>query len=389
MSATPDLRDAGAATGADRPVQAWARRWRWPVLVALALALAVAATVAVDRPGSRDRLAPDNPRPDGARAAAEILAREGVRISTHRTAAGALGATPPDGTIFVTAPARLADAQLVALAASPADLVLTDVAFADLTALTDALATTGEGGDGIRRPACTDPDALAAGALSSGSGDVRAVDESAVVCFPPEAGADTGAYAVVETSGRRITVLANSRPLTNEALADSGNAALVLRMLGRTEALTWYLPSSGDDSVEALPGLLPSGAGAVGAWAVLVVAVVALWQGRRFGRLVVEPLPVVVPPTESALGRARLYRRARAHAHAAAALRAGTASRLARRLGVPVSAGPDALLAALSRATGRPPADLAPIFFGPAPADDVGLLALTRALDALESEVAR
>ncbi len=380
-------------SGPVEPRRARARRWRWPAVVALGLVLALAATLAAGRPGSRIPLAPDNPGPDGARAAAEILRREGVEITVRRTTAGALEATPAGSTLVVTDPAMLGDEQWASLAGSGLDLVLTDVAFTDLGAVTDALVTTGAGGDGLRRADCGDPDARAAGSLTTGSGDVRAAGAGVVVCFPPPEGAgpagETGAYAVVEEDGRRLTVLANPRPLTNAALAEAGNAALVLRMLGRTDHLTWYIPSVTDTGTGPVPSTLPPGAGAVGAWALLVAGAVALWQGRRLGPLVVEPLPVVVPPAETTRGRARLYRRARAHAHAGAALRAGTASRLARRLGVPGSAGRDELLAALVRATGRPAADLDPLLYGPLPKDDPTLLALIRALDALESEVAR
>lgn len=368
----------------------WLRRWRWPAAVALALVLAVAATLATGAPPSRLPLAPDNPRPDGARAAAQILQREGVQVTVRRTTAGALAVTPEGGTIFVTDPVLLSDEQWATLLGAEADLVVTDVAYADLSPLTDAIVSTGEGADGVRRPVCADPDAQAAGSLSTGSGDVRATGAGAVVlCFPPGAGGQTGAYAVLDEGGRRIAVVANSRPFTNAELADAGNAALVLRVLGRTEHLTWYLPSATDGGEEAVPSLLPPGSGAVVWWAILLAAAAALWRGRRFGRLVVEPLPVVVPPAETTRGRARLYRRARAHAHAADALRSAAARRVARRLGVAESQGPPALLAAAARATGRDTRALDALLFGPAPTDDSELLALARTLDDLEREVAR
>jgi len=364
------------------------RRLRWPVLIALALVAVTLLTVLSTPRTSRVPLAPDNPHPDGARAASQILRREGVRIATADTTAAAVAATPAGGTIFVTEPRWLRPEQWDALAATGADLVITDVAFADLAPLTEAIVPTGAGDDGERDAACEDPDALAAGTLATGSGDVRATGPGAVVCFPSGADPEVGAYATLVEDGRRISVLGNDRPFTNAALAEAGNAALVLRILGRTEHLTWYIPSP-DDTGEPAGSLLPPGAGAVALWALLVAVVAMLWQGRRLGRVVVEPLPVVVKAAETTLGRARLYRRVADHGHAAAALRAGAASRLAARLGVPPSAGPDALVDALARATGRPAADLAPLLYGPSPGDDAELLALVHALDTLEAEVTR
>jgi len=121
----------------------------------------------------------------------------------------------------------------------------------------------------------------------------------------------------------------------------------------------------------------------------ITVVAFAFWRGRRLGRVVVEPLPVIVRATETTRGRGRLYRRGRAHAHAAAALRAGTISRVAGRIGLPRTATGPEVVDALSRATGRPPEAIDSLLYGPPPTDDASLVALTQALDILESEVHR
>ncbi|MEN5075023.1 DUF4350 domain-containing protein, partial [Isoptericola cucumis] len=72
-----------------------------------------------------------------------------------------------------------------------------------------------------------------------------------------------------------------------------------------------------------------------------------------------------------------------------AGLRAASAERVARRLGVPRSADATALTDAVGRATGRPPQEVADLLYGPPPADDEALTALARRLDILESEVHR
>jgi hypothetical protein len=388
-SDTPSSRVPGRPPAARR----WIARWWWPASIAIALLLLTVLSLVVNRPPSSLPLAPDNPRPGGARALAQILERQGVQVTFRRTVSGATASTQAGDTLFITHPDLLSDAQWRAVDRTGADLVLTNVAYTDPELLRGVLETTGLGGDGLRDAGCLDPDALAAQTLSTGSGDVRAVGSGVVVCFPgtPEPGSEpapgVGAYAVVTDGDRTIRVLANSRPFTNEGLDEAGNAALVLRALGRTEHLTWFVPSPTDTGLEPSGSLVPPWTEAVALWGLLVFLVTALWRGRRLGRVVVEPLPVLVPPAETTIGRARLYRRARAHGHAAAALRAGTAGRLARRVGVPDSAGPPAVIEALARATGRPPGEVRHLLYGPPPDDDAALLDLVRALDSLESEV--
>ena len=74
---------------------------------------------------------------------------------------------------------------------------------------------------------------------------------------------------------------------------------------------------------------------------------------RRLGRLVREPLPVVVRAVETTERRGRLYRRAGDRARAAAVLRLAPADRLARRLAVRRGAGPSP---SSTRRRGRPAA---------------------------------
>ena len=66
----------------------------------------------------------------------------------------------------------------------------------------------------------------------------------------------------------------------------------------------------------------------------LVVALVAVWKGRRIGPLVAEQLPVVVRASETVEGRGRLYRSRRARDRAAEALRTAALQRMMPRLGL-------------------------------------------------------
>ena len=380
-------------TARSRAASRW-RRWRF-LLGLVGVLVVVGLMVVLPAPRtSLDPLAPDSTGPTGSRAVAQILGREGVRVVDVRSIGRLRALAGPDTTVLVAgAPWILDDDQLTAIRDLPSDLVLVDPGWA-----TSSFTTAVEGG-GYQEPdppsraaGCDDPDAVAAGTITA-NGSLNARSPAATVCFFGEGLGDGGAYAVVQEDARRITVLADPSPMQNNHLAEEGNAALVLRMLGRHETLLWFVPSlstaaAGDDD----PGpnmldLVPPAARVVGLQLLLVVLVAALWRGRRLGPLVTEALPVVVRAGETTRGRGRLYRRARAHGHAAAGLRAATASRCAARLGLPRSATAESVIDAIARASGRRPEDVGRLLYGPPPTDDTGLSTLALELDHLESEV--
>ncbi|WP_152192677.1 DUF4350 domain-containing protein [Georgenia satyanarayanai] len=378
---------------ADVLAQETPRRERRPVLFVVVAALfAVAAVVAVvvgRGSTSAVPLAPDNPEPAGAQAAATILREQGVRIRTVSTTDDAVRVAGPGTTLLVTVTGRLDDDQLAAVRDTGADLVLGQPTFLpDLEPLTDRVEPSPAGSDEPVPAACADPDATAAGTLSRSVGGVVPLSEDVELCFPTADGA--GALATWEQDGRDVALLADTTLMSNEHLADAGNAALVLRLLGANEELVWYLPTIGDtvgDDDGSTAALVPPTVRALGVQLLVLAVVVVLWGGRRLGRVVTEPMPVVVRSAETTLGRGRLYRRARDHAHAAAGLRAGCATRMATRLGVPPSARAEVLVAAVARATGREEAAVGTLLYGPPPTSDAELTGLTRELDTLESEV--
>lgn len=374
------------------------RRLRWLLAVLGVLLLGVLAAVLPAPVRSTTPLAPDNPRPDGARAVAEVLREQGVTVDYVRTSGEAVATADAGSTLLVTSDWLLSDAQVAALAASPADLVLLEPDRL-LVATVDALEPGWSGGtDPVPlQGSCADPDATAAGTVSAaGAGVVPragADPTGTTLCFPLP-GTDPQAYlsSVTETAGRRVTTLGDADLITNLRVAEDGNAALALRALGRNAHLVWYVPSVtdvGDDAASApgLDALLPPAARLALVQALVVVGALALWRGRRLGRVVTEQLPVVVRAAETTRGRARLYRASRAYGHAAAALRAGTADRSARRLGLPRSAAAPEVVAAIARAAGRDEVDVADLLYGPPPTSDAGLEHLARRLDQLESEV--
>jgi hypothetical protein len=150
--------------------------------------------------------------------------------------------------------------------------------------------------------------------------------------------------------------------------------------------VVWLLPgvSAHGPGPASVWDLFPAGTGRVVWWLAAVGGLLVLWRARRLGGIVSEPLPVSVRAAELVEGHGRLYARAGARDRAAAALRAATADRVARRLGLPRGAGPDAVVAAVAPLTGRPAADLTAVLSGPPPADDAQLVRLANELDRLE-----
>jgi hypothetical protein len=362
------------------------RGWRTAlVVVGLVVVTGTAAVLAQPR-SAGGVLDPGSAAPDGARALAQVLGRHGVRVARVERVEDAARAATSGTTLLVVDGDVLAPDRLERLAATAADLVLVEPDAPVLAALAPDLAAAGTADDDVRPAGCPDADARAAGSALAGGHLVRRLGPDGTLCFADTRDPDAASYAVTSAGGRPVTVVGQGGVLTNRHLAEDGNAALALRTLGEHPEVVWLMASpldrSGDAEVaptDLLPPWVP--------WAGLQTAVVAVlamaWRARRLGRLVPEPLPVVVRSAETAEGRAALYRVARARDRAAAVLRAATLRRLAERLGLPAAASGDQVAAAAARATGRTPQDVHRLLLGPAPADDAALVALADDLDAL------
>lgn len=387
----------GDGTTAGSRAKARWRSARFPITVLLVLVGAGLLSSLLTARTSAVPLAPDNPGSGGARALAEILRAQGVQVEYVRTTNEAVAAAQDGTTLLVVGTMNLFGDQVTRIRDTEADLVVVGPAAYDVPRLTngafdvlDSWATEPR----LRAAGCADPDAVAAEEILTGAYSLEASSPSAITCFPPDGGLGGGAYGIDVQDGRRVVVITDSSLMTNSRLIEHGNAALMLRALGQHDRLTWYIPSLSDGGFDVPSGpglsdLLPRGSTVVGFQLLLVVVALALWRGRRLGRVVTEPLPVTVRAAETTLGRGRLYRRARSLGHAGAALRAGTARRAAGRLGLPRSAGATDVIDALARATGRSTEQVAGLLYGPPPTDDAALLDLARRLDELESEVHR
>jgi hypothetical protein len=346
-------------------------------------------------------LDPDATDPTGSHALSVLLTAQGVtvvRVTTAEAAASALESAP-NLTLVIAPTAPLSDRMLEAVRTAGAQytvLLAPDEAALAAYAPWARIRDLRESGDEV--PAdCDWYVATKAGPLPP-TGFIYSSDRSSVSSCWGGGVVDSGRGGAdgVGGTGGVVTLVGMAQGFTNQHLGESGYAAMALGTLGRSHTVVWWLPSTADPlqfdqgTEVGITDLVPSWV----RWAllqlVIAVAVVVWWRGRRLGRVVVEPLPVVVRATESVEGRARLYRRGRARGSAADAMRTASLTRLRARLGLPRSAPADVVVAAVSARTARPATEVAALLTpGGTPGDDASLTGLVDALDALENEVRR
>jgi hypothetical protein len=193
-------------------------------------------------------------------------------------------------------------------------------------------------------------------------------------------------------SGRPpVTLLGDQSLISNGSILDADNAAIALRLLGNTDRLVWYIPSLADlGAAEGTTGsIAPSWFQPSLALATSAVVFLCLWRGRRLGRLVTEPLPVIVRAVETTESRGRMYRKARDRGRALAVLQLATRRRLTAYLGLSASSPVTSVAAAAAAVTGRHYQDVLHLLNSPQAQDDSSLLDLANALVSLEKEVRR
>ncbi|MFI7238562.1 DUF4350 domain-containing protein [Streptomyces cyaneofuscatus] len=397
------------------PRQVWKRARG--LLIALLILVIAGVTFAAVRSGTNHgHLDPRSADPKGSRAAAELLKARGISVTVATTLDEATTAAGPDTTLLVTGPNLLTSAQLrrlhEATTASTGRTVLIAPGPATASRLSPGVRTEPHRPVSPLPPSCAFPAARSAGTADMGGVRYTAPDSTAIACYPSD-GAPS--LLILKDRGDGDTVLLGSPDfLHNERLDQQGNASLALQLLGSRPHLVWYLPSLADPSATSDDGspedndtngdtnggeasgeesgfldLIPSG-WLWGTLQLMLAAVLAaIWRGRRLGPLVMERLPVSIRASESAEGRAGLYRKADARDRAAESLRAAARTRIARLVGVTTREAhtSDVLLPAVSARTTTTGDDLSTLLFGPAPADDAALVLLAEHLDTLEREV--
>lgn len=400
-SAGPSVSDSPTAerTSTDPTARELWQRWRVGILAA-ALIVVIGAAYAIARSGtSGGPMDPQSARQSGARALAVLLEQRGVQVVRTERLDDALAAADRDSTVLVTVPDRLGRSALHRLRDSRAGrLVLFEPGEAVLEVLAPGVYPAGSSFEDVQEPECDLRAARRAGNIDVTGRLYRAPRHR--ICY----GNDDEGGAVVEfvddaRGGRIVQIVGTPSSFQNANLAQQGNAALALDLLGAERRLVWYLPSLADAQVtrgeepRSLTDLLPSWVRASVAMAFVALVLVALAAARRLGPVVPESLPVVVRAAETTEGHARLYQRVRARDRAAEVLRDAARSRLAAALGHATGVSEESLVAAVADRSGRPSQAVADLLVGdpsdPGPDDDDALIRLADELDRLEQEVRR
>lgn len=366
------------------------RRLGWAV-VALVLVFAVGWVMVLLTAANDIRYDPQNPADRGAEAIASVLAAEGVTVHRVTNVPDAVEQSGADTAVLVSDPRTLSSDRLRELASGTrgsARLILVTPAPAQLAEAFDLPdevtyfpGPTASGqcelpwGSGLSMP----PNSVG-----------YTLPDGAAGCFTKDGA--SAAYEVPASSDRpALLVLGSENVLTNATMKSGDNAALGLRALGQNRQLVWVSGGfDGNSPAAQEPSVWPKWIGPA-LWLTLAACLLLMfWRGRRLGRLVTEPLPVIVPANETTVARGQLYRHARDTVRTAAVLRSATRSRLATYLGVPPGAARDALIHQVAVHTGRDEREVAALLTDdPRPLDETTLSRLAENLSALERQARR
>lgn len=368
------------------------RRRRITVWIAIGVGILLIGGIgailsAASKWSERDALDPASAGPTGTRALAEILRDHGVEVTIARDRAAVADAldSGPATLVLPDTPA-LSDDAVDDLAADAADVVLISPRERTLELLLPGSGQAGYGSTDVVEPRCPLDDARRAGGVAPGA--VYVAGDDVTACYPS---ADGHGLLVHDTDGTRVAAVDGAALFTNEYLAEDGNAALAINLMGRHPLVVWYVPSAGDtdlaDADPALGDLTPPWVSPVIVLLLVSGIAAGIWRGRRFGPLVLERLPVMVRASETTEGRARLYARARDPLHAADRLRIGALRRIASLLGLAANAAaPDIADAAAGR-LGVDRAAVRGILIDDIPRTDADLVDLSTRLRDLEDAV--
>ncbi len=366
-----------------------------PLIITFVVVVMVSVVIAaIARPvHPASALDPSSATRSGGRALAEVLGDQGVEVDRVTRVKDVIDLTGRDRTLLIVRPDVLDRSTLERALEVADDVVLVKPDPFTLDAVGLPLLASQVNADEGMSPQCDLPAAEAAGATEL-DGLTYLVPEGetldVTICYPA-AGTDqrNGSIIVDDRAPTTITVLGSDAVLRNDEMKATGHAALGLWTLGKHADLVWWMVDPLDPDLNTIEqrndpvSLLPPWVVSVHWWLVVVAALAMIWRGRRMGRLVPEPLPVVVRSAETARGRAALYRRAGARDRASDVLRADTMLTVARRVGLPASAPAEEVCRAVAAALGWPVPTVGHLLTGPPPTTDQELVALAAGLDHL------
>lgn len=329
------------------------------VLIAVLLVIigiAVLLNLTLKKESDGRFLSIESSAPNGAEALGEILKAQGIEVVNVQEQSQ-LQQADADSTVVLTNPSSIMDKDVQTLRKSGAQILifvdgysyyLIDWGIDAITVRPDAAdgfgsLTADENTDGdfnspfksaqenylqqhsggaklLRK--CALPAAVQAGKISPVENVFRdyALDSGETqaegACFRVALADGSEGAALIHAPGKP-NIRAFSAPVifTNTFLAHDGNAAFALNLLGAHKKVYWvehyYTPS--EYSAEDLSQQLGNNQGLPKWWSILAIGALlsggwlVLQRSRRFGKLVAEPMPVVVPSAESDSGRAQLY----------------------------------------------------------------------------------
>ncbi len=213
----------------------------------------------------------------------EVLKRQGVFVTATSSLEDTVDAvvSADQTTILLYDPASYLDRDQLEQLLTLADrIVVVGADFLQLQALAPDVAQAGRV-DGPLSADCSLPAVQRAEEVSGDLVGYRIIEEGsgATGCL----GSGDDVYSLVQADDQ-VTVLGAIGALTNGEIAQDGNAALALNLLGEHERLIWYLPSFADLDVPApppAPAWLTPAIGLLG----LAVLAIAFWRGAGSARL--------------------------------------------------------------------------------------------------------
>lgn len=359
----------------------------WVAIAAAVIVFALLiAALSFGAPDSRGALDPESAKDSGTQALAELLRDQGVEITVARTRADAVATVDENTTLVLADPFSLSD-DAVAELVEPSDHTVFLSSATRLLRLLDLGENAAPPASGAIPARCDLPELANIGSVQPDRFFSPA--DGVTGCFEDD---DAAGLLVDDRGGVRTVLLEGTSLLSNEHLAENGNAALGLALLGQSDHVVWYVPSFADTDLEAqspdtLATLTPEWVTPAILLLLLAGVVAGISRGQRFGPLVTETLPVTVRASETMHGRARLTAKAGDSAHAATALRDGSLRRLAARLGLTARSSPAEIADAASDRLRVPRGSLHELLAGPLPQTDSELVDTARRLAELEAAV--
>jgi hypothetical protein len=396
-----------------------------PYAIVALLVTVTAVAYAIQEPDPTDPafLSPGSTADIGGATLATRLRERRIAIERHaRTPDALVSARRGNATLFVPAPDLMHSHYLRMLRLMPATTTVVLVRPSQRTLDRGSLDARVFGQAWAAKavpPGCTHPVATAAGrAAVLRSRYASRSDPVTDRCY-------ASGLVIATLQATRLVLAGANDPFRNDRIDEHGNSALAVGLLAGAHRVVWldvHKPEPGpeftgrvdpdpeagsvgpggpgpggpvagdpdpegrspaEDSGPSLFDLFPAAAWAVLALVLLAALLAAVARSRRLGAPVPEPLPVLVPSTETVTGRGRLYQRSRDRGAALAVLRVAARERLAKLLDQPADVPGLTLAAAVAAHTGDDPETVHDLLYGPAPQSDEELVASAAALEEL------